>query len=103
MSDVFAEILLESIRPDAVELFTPTELNELKEWVKSFRKSNMSATCSDVLNRPNMLCIPPKSKELKAAIKRVSLKIMEQDRIRLEVTSPTEGRTRVTYWDGFKV
>lgn len=59
------------IRPEAVELLTLEELSYLKEWLYIFRESNLTKTCE------NMLCIPPKSKELEAAIKRVASKLVE--------------------------
>lgn len=87
------------IRPEAIKLLTAQELSDLKEWLAAFREANLTDS--------TMLCIPPKSKELQAAIKRVAAKVIEDDMLKLS-SSPDvmyKKSPRVPIWNdlGLKV
>lgn len=85
------------ICPEAIKLFTPQELSSLKEWFSLFREANLTKTCE------TMLCIPPKSKELEAAIKRVSSRIIKGDMRKLSFGTCHKKSPRETIWSDFKL
>lgn len=72
MQLVITENLEDLISLEAIKLFTPQELDSLKQWFRLLRQVNITK------QHENMLCIPPKSKELDAAVKRVARILTER-------------------------
>lgn len=72
MQLIITENLEDLISLEAIKLFMPQELDSLKEWFRLLRQLNITK------QHENMLCIPPKSKELNAAIKRVAQILTER-------------------------